>query len=615
MKKYFPPQNQSYTYLQNNRSNILGSLWSTFNLDFQTNLGAIRLSQKLVTNTTTTDDADLGRPSAFEYFDGRWWALCGTHCFKNSSEAITGTFADDTSTNFITTYDSDESDLAVFDTRLWSSAPGKLYSKVANGSGTGSWTNRTGAATLGGVIEKLGYFKKFNRLYFVNDEYEIGSVNEGNTISVTGDYSIDLGDTVGVITTFATNSDFVWIGTMQMSNNGGLGISGTIEQWDGISQQVSNSFDVEAGGVVAICVYNNIPYSVDTNGRILRYNGTSFDEIARLPINRIFLRGVTIDGETGGRFVHYNGFVPTKNNTLLIAVNNLNEDAGDTINENLASGIWELDLDTYNFTHRYSFTLQARGSSTITDFGQNRLVGIGALKLNPYATDSSNGQGTLLAGSTYYTNAGATTLSAIFLDSPASPNSDTEGQKRGYFVTTWFNSDEIQDKWIRLWSTFRRFLNSTDKITFKYRLNEEAPLEATITWTSTTTFTTTTDVTAYGPTASGFDGVTGGEVEGLQGLGSGSCTHISSITGSGTYTVTLDNPVTGAGGSVGAKVRFQKWIKLLPEITGQVNSFAQVSITSASNIRIQIKGVMEFTGDDEFYKMAIFSNEDIKINA
>jgi len=217
----------------------------------------------------------------------------------------------------------------------------------------------------------------------------------------------------------------------------------------------------------------------------------------------------------------------------------------------------------------------------------------------------------LLAGARVFTDA-SSTLNGIFIDSPAQPATNTEGQKRSYFVTTWFESEEIQDKWTRLWSTFRRFLSADDRIEYKYRINEEDPINATITWTSTTTFTTTTDVSAYGPTAEGFNGTTGGEVEVMQGTGSGSCTHISSISeAGGTYTVTLDTAVPNVSGT--AIARFQKWIKLFPAApAGQVNSYQQYNM-DASNTRIQIKGCLQFVTDDEFHKMVLASKEDIKI--
>lgn len=719
MKNFFPPQNQSYTYLQTNRSDDLGSLWSSFNLDFQTNLGTMRLAQKLVTNTTSSDDADLGLPVAFEFFYNNWWAICGTRIFKNSTGELTSAFTENTAgfsvgyadsqfdvtnpagTTFRYTWDgtgSDplitaltfpigasvwiantnmatanefptspatvtgsganyfeitnasgtvesnktlssngilavfggtlgtnfnfNSDLKLFDDQLWATTGDQLYSKSNNDaspSAQNSWELRDDLFSVTvdpSAPSILCYFEKTNRLYYKSSANEVSSIGTDYVVARSGDYYISLGTTIGYISSLVATSQYIWIGTNRKntaSSPSDSGLFGSVVQWDGFSAGTTNEYELNAAGVLAMTVYDDIPYVIDSEGRILKYTGTAFQEIARLPVNRILLknatRNPTSSDSTSGRFVHFNGFTSTKNNTLQVLINNLNEDATDSTSENIQSGIWELDLTTNNFTHRYSATLKPRSSSTVTDFGQNRVVNVGAIKQNTLMSDSTDGRSTLVAGFTYYTDA-SSTKSGIFIDSPASPSTDNEGQKRGYFVTTFFNSQEIQDKWSRLWVTFRRFLNSTDKIVFKYRLNEEDPIVATITWTSTTTFTTTTNVSAYGPTATGFNGTTGGEVEVLQGTGSGSCTHISSIINNGgTYTVTLDNPVTGVTGT--AKARFQKWIKMFPEINGQVLSYGQMPIGD-SNTRIQIKGVLEFTGDDEFHKFVLTSNEDIK---
>lgn len=614
MKYFFPPKNQNYTYLQTNRSDLVGSLWSSFNLDFQTNLGAMRLAQKLVINTTSTDDSDLGTPSAFEYWNTKWWAICDTTIFSSASIDVTSAFTEDAGTNAVKTYDFQQSDLGVFDNRLWSTSGGlspELFSRTAT-----TWTSRD---TLGAsALHKILYFRNQDRLYYMNTATTICSIDATNAVADPGaEFAIDLGANVVNMTTMVATSSFIFIGAVKGSNSSATeGTYGSIISWDGVGNETTE-YVLPVGGALAMVVLNDIPYAIDSEGRILKYLGYGFEEIGRLPVDRTLLIGATSNtgGSTNGRFVHFNGMVATKNNTLLVSIKNLNEDQQADFNENLPSGVWEFDLVTNNFTHKYSFGLKTIVSSTITDYGQNIISRVGALKVNPFATNSATtGRGGFLLGARIFTDA-TTTKSAIFVDSPSKMVTDTEGQKRGYFVTTWFNSDEIQDKWTRLWTTFRRLLNSTDKIIFKYRLNEEAPLDGiSITWTSTTTFTTATDVTAYGPTASGFNGTTGGEVEVMQGTGSGSCTHISNIAGpsGGLYTVTLDNVVTGASGT--AKVRFQKWIKLYPEITGQVNSYGSLSINN-SNIRIQIKGVMEWTGDDEFYKMAIWTNEDIKINA
>jgi len=705
MKNYFPPQNQNFRYLQTNRSNRLGSLWSSFNLDFQSKLGTLRLANKLVINTSSTDDADLGRPGAFAHWYTKWWAICGSGIFQTADELLTGGFTqfsnpygftigladsqfdvtnpsgttfrytwDGTGTDpgittltvpvgttvkisigsgfasgnegsftvtgsganyfevtnasgvvesdktigvsryiavttgtYTTSINPDVSDLKVFNGRLWLSTTYGLYS-LSFDNANEPWILRVkfGSATSS---HKLAYSRARQRLYFQTSAKTVGSIDTGDVVSnsASDDFTLEL-DSQNLsgrrITTLEAVGDNVIVGTQIENVNSIFGsqIRGSIIHWDGFSATYTE-YEIDAGACLAICSSGNDIYAIDSEARILKYSGYSYVEIGRLPVDRILLVDATTETIFGtspanGRFIHFNGMKPTKNNSLLFAINNLNSDAASSINENLPSGIWEFDLATNNFTHKYSFTLKTKNSATITDFGQNRILGIGALEINYIGYNSSLGRPTLMAGASYYTTA-SSTASAIFIDSPAKPDTDNEGQKRGYVVTSWFESNEITDNWTRLWATFRRFLNSADKIILKYRLDEEAPIEATITWTSTTTFTTTTDVSAYA----------GYEVEILQGAGSGSCNQITTVTfSSPNYTVTLDTAVTGVSGT--AKARFQKWIKL-GEISGQVLSYGSFPIT-LPNTRIQIKCCMEFTGDDEFHKIILVSNDDLK---
>jgi hypothetical protein len=269
----------------------------------------------------------------------------------------------------------------------------------------------------------------------------------------------------------------------------------------------------------------------------------------------------------------------------------------------MPSGVWELDLATNNFTHKHSPSLKTRASSTITDYGQNMIQYAGAIKINTLQPDSAAGRVTLLAGFNYYTD-NSTANSGIFIDSPAHPLTDLEGQKRGYFITTWFESSEITDNWNRIWATYRRFLDSADKIVIKYRLNDEAPSVAVpINWISTTAFTTDT------PTVN-VSNYAGYEVEILLGAGSGSSNQITTVTfSSPSYTVNFDTAIPN-GGSGSATARFQKWIKL-GEITGQVLSYGSFPI-SFTNTRIQFKVELQFTGDDEFHKMILVSSPDLQ---
>lgn len=695
MKQYFPKPNIGY--LQTNRSDELGSLWSSFNLDFQKNLGSMKLSDKLVTNTTSSDDADLGLPYAFEYYFNKWWSICGTRIFVNTSPEITTAFAEDTTaydignsttqfdvtntagTTYRYTYDGTGTNpvisettvpigatVKVFATNMASgnegtftvTGSGNNYFEVTNAGGVAETNKTIGSgyisvasttSTLGktytrrqsdlclfndylfsstatdlyrkgsehwyytytfndnGASHKLCYFKKTNRLYFLdyNNGYFVGSVDDQNVTTVSGTYSVIISSTVKDPVTIVSNSDHIWIGGMRRSGTNAESNSwtqATITQWDGISSQPTNEFIIDsASGIMAMTVKDDIPYAIDSEGRILKYTGYSFKEIGRLPIIRTLLKNTSTSSISIDRYIHPNGFIGTKDDTLLLSINNINYNNAGNITENIPSGIWEFDLTTGNFTHKYSPTLKAMGSSTVTDFGQNRILSAGALKLNTLQSNSTSGRSTILAGYSYYTDA-TTTKSGIFIDSPQDATTDNEGQKRGYFVTTWYESPEVESTWTKLWAIYKRFKNATDKIIFKYRLEEENPIEATITWTSTSTFTTTTNISDYA----------GYEAEIIQGTGSGACTNITSITElAGTYTVTIDTAITGVTGT--AKARFQKWKKIYPVASGTVKSYTEMPF-DATNVRIQIKGILEWTGDGEFSKFILMDDEDIISN-
>lgn len=686
MRNYLPSQ-QGTPYLQINRGDELGNVWSSFGLDFQSKLNTLRLAQKLVTNTTSSDDADLGLPTAFEYWYNQWWAICGTRIFKSSSGELTSAFSEETAVGYtiglattqfdITrpggntsryTYDGTGIDPAITATSIpigatviiaaenflagnngtfTVTASGTNYFEISNagGSAESNKTIGTGSITVTGgtygtsfvstgsdlsvafdklfatnntrlyyrnantnsdpwilvdtfssqyVPHKTLYFKKFDRFYYIASSISIRSLDSSLAVATSGSYTLDTGLSVGWLSGIVANSSYIWVYSLtdnSSSDNDSNKINGFISQWDGFSSQVSNEYPINAGGVLAMCVLNDVPYAIDTEGRILKYSGYSFDEIARLPIDRTLLANSTI--ATANRWVHFNGFVGTKNNTLLVMLNNLNGDNAGTITENMPSGIWELDLETRNFTHKYPITLKARSSSTITDYGQNRISAAGAIKINHLQSSSANGRSTIVAGATYYTDA-STTKSGIFIDSPSNATTDNEGQKRGYIVTTWSRAQDINETWQNTYITYRKFLSASDKIICKYRTTRSDPTEISITWVDTTHFTTSTDVS----------GKEGYEVEGIQGTGSGDCAHISSISvNAGTYTVTLESAFTGVTTGT-AKVRLQNWIKM-GEVT-DTGEFQKLAIETISP-RIQLKLYFEFTGNGEFHQSALIS--------
>jgi hypothetical protein len=578
------PNRQTKKVNQNNRSKILGDIWSSFNLDLQSNLGLIKVSPRLQINTSGVTNQGLS--VAFSTFNNKIFTIAGTRVFSNSAVDLTSVFTEDAGTGAITTYDPNYSDMQCFNGKLCTTGATKVMSYDGL-----TWTLR---ATIGSnTLHKLLWFVKFNRLYYFDGYCQIKSLDTSWAEATSGDYFIDLGSTgfdLGVQYTMCADSSDIWIGMMSppSATVGNSFSGGHILRWDGISAQITTDYKIKAKGCIALCKDDrNIMHAIDTNGALLQFTGSGFEEIGRLPLNRELL--VNANHIIYGQFIHPNGLQFTRNGTFIVLVNNLVDDSAGTIKENLFSGVWEFSKDT-GFVHRQSFSYNPLGSSTITDYGQNTVSAVGALTESDLPFSGATGKPTLLAGATIYTNASSTT-SGIFVDDPF----DTI-QKYGYFTTTWIQAQAIKDSYDKAILKYRQLLNSGDKIIAKYRLTEGTPTYFNMTWVNTTSFTTTTDISA----------MIGYEVEVLQGTGSGKCAHIISVVNnSGTFTVTLDETYTGVTTGT-AKARVQNWTKLLT-VSDQGSESHKATIGRAS-ARIQLKVCMQFTGEDELHELILINN-------
>ena len=604
MINQIPTPNTQYTYYQANTgdSSQSGNIWSSMNIDLETNKGVLRLGSRLIANTTRLTEANMTDiPISFTTFDGEIWAIAGGRIWSTADPFPSDGFSENTDAGSKTNYDDEDSDLDVFDGKLWASNADGWYTKTSKTSG---WTQTTDTPTAG----ITHYFRRTDRLYIVQLSDIINSIDGAGAYSTT-DFAISLTQaTDNEITCLASNTDSIWIGA---HNKKQTNRRASIFRWDGVSPQVSEIYRLKASRVLAMAVLDDIPYCIDNLGILSKFTGSSFEEVAKLPIANG--SGVN-DFSLENYMVQRNGMIVTENGTIQILARNILENSVDSTPENFPSGVWEYSKD-FGLYHKHGITYTPRDTTTITDYGQNRLFAVGALAIMDVADDTSSRNGRIIAGCEY------NTASSFLTDTPRNygifyDDYTNTCEKKGYFVTTWFQSTEIQDKWERLWIVYRQLLNSTDSIVCKYRLIEVSPVISAITWVNTTSFTTTVDITAYSPTALGFDGVIGGEVEFIQGVGSGACVHITNISeAGGTYTVTIDTPVTGATTTT-AIARFQKWIKLNPSdsATGTVVPFQQMAI-GASNPSIQLKVCMTFNGtNQELLKLALVSNEDITIS-
>lgn len=570
----------NYKWVKFNETDRFGNLFATMNVDLTSNRSKLRLSPRTI--ITTDDITDLGVPVAFKVFTDTnggvqyAWCIAGSYIFRmNLASGYQTAFAKDSATGSGSQYSSDTADMVNFGkTYLIATEQTDINLFTAS---SGQWTESSGDVLTSGTPHMLCVFG--TRVYVTDEGTKVKSFlpSDINTIATSGSNFLNLankGFNATTITFLRPTSTRIWVGTLNQSEEGCQ-----IFAWDGSTATDPNEvYDIkDASGILAGVIRDDVPWVIDNLGRLLYFNGGAFIEAknGRLPIARgKFLKNPL--SSVNDRWIHPNG-MDLVDGKINILINNEYEDNGATIEESIPSGIWEYDDET-GWYHKMSLSLY---TSSVSDFGQNRVSRVGAIYANRNAASASTTNGSILMGAQIYSDA-TTTKEIIAIDD----RNDTV-QKAGYFITTKIYSPRVEEYWQKLYIRFRQLLNSTDSITLRYRTTEESPTEATITWTSTTTFTTTTNISAY----SGY------EVEVLQGKGSGLTAKITNVSESGgTYTATVDTTFTGASSGT-AKARFQKWITL-GTYNKQTQSFIDFGLGFVSTW-IQFKVCLVFTGKDE----------------
>lgn len=171
-------------------------------------------------------------------------------------------------------------------------------------------------------------------------------------------------------------------------------------------------------------------------------------------------------------------------------------------------------------------------------------------------------------------------------------------EARGYFITPKIFSENVTDKFNLLTLKFSPFSSDIDKIILKYRTYDDmqqfidissTPGKGSITWTSTTTFTTVDTNWA--------NAVVGNEVEVLRGGGAGLLAHITVISlNAGTYTVTLDDSYVDYVTGDLARAVFRNWIKIATisyASTDALNYYysAQLGVTGKFiQVKVELRG-------------------------
>lgn len=573
---------------QKNDSDMNGTLWATTGIDLSENEGKVRLGKRTILATGTVDDVDMNNyPVTFKTFTDNVasynWTIMGGYIWKGFTQG-TQTATKDIHGSQAPGIDSAISDMEIFNSELYHSGNSADVYYI-----TSSSVNWIAAAGLGTNGNSLSFTVFQNRLY-AGGGTQVKSMDSSHSVATSGAFTVTVSDPNLTITFIRAGANRIWIGTIN-TNNG----KGYIYDWDGTATQVTKGYRLESAGALACVIKDDIPYVMDNNGKLLVWNGGTFTELARLNRRTNKLLNATSSIVTN-RFVHKNGMSLIQGR-INILIKGTNTDG--TIEETIPSGIWEYTQDKGLYCKHTFGTAKIEG--TIQDYGQVNIKNVGALA----EFNSSNNNG-FFAGISYFSDA-TTVKAGIFY------NDFTDVlQKAGSLITTkqyaidQEGNPSVQNVWQNIYILYKKLLDSADKIVVKYRTTEVEPVQATITWVSTNSFSvpnSSVDISQYWTLG------TGGEVDILNGIGAGKPSHIINANlVAGIWTVIVDETYTGATGT--AKARFQLWKKLgvityLNATPGGV-TYDQEGMGDVSNW-VQFKLWMLFTGRDEIEKLLIIN--------
>jgi len=534
------PNQQTSTWVQPNKGELLGSLWASWNLDLLSNPGKIRISPKTIPTLIPLDSgvgAITDTPFAFvqSVAEGskKWYALCGREIYS----LITGTW---TLMSTGATGNVYSSDICDFNNGLVFSL-GASVSYLKN-----TWTHTWNSITLlsgagyGGLSHPV--CNGFNNLLLIGNGNNIVSVDVSDNVNAT---AVILPTTYWVEWIKSSSTEY-WIGTKNA-----LGGEAKVFFWDGYSENYNYAYNIPSqfcfSGVIG---RDGVPYVTNAYGQLLRFNGSAFVEVGKLPVanfKQYQLAGATPISSDGFAPIHRNGMAVVEDEILILVNSGLNS-TNSKLLENQLSGIWCYSEDN-GLYHRFSIT--KNDGAHAYDYGSPEINIAGALFPLP------KNDGSFYAGASVYSNLSGTgainTLSTL-------DTTDTTA-KMGYFITTQFYTQEVQENWQKVALLLKPLLSASDYITIKYRAMGLDPLGRTMkkyddlaaqavitgTWDSTASFTVTS--------TTGLN--IGDEIEILSGIGSGLSTSITNIVGT---TITIESAFAAATGTF--TFRNEGWTKI-----------------------------------------------------
>ena len=594
-----------------------GVLWKTRNVDLDKREGKVMLSRRMERIEDTADFTGDAPYTAFIRTDAdcedRYWGLRLREGLAKTDSSATPLPSDSWDTDAIASTPTTPVDFTIHgnDSRN-DSGRNKLFVTtdsgdiaVLNDSGNSAWTASWWITKQAQVkMDTTVLFRPIEYFPFVKKTI-VGSGNLIHTISRPSDTQNDTVSNSRLVIPKGLNAHHIfttgnraWITTH--NKNGGMG---KIVEWDGSAENYNEIHSAHGIAALSGVDYYGTPIVLNDRGKFLEFGGASFQPMVRNEQEIAFPMGEgssLVSGEDTSMYVAVKprGMTVGEDGLIYINVDQITS-SNQPKGERFEAGIWCLNPLSGRL---YNKTALGRWGDS-TDYGQGSLNAPGGLYWVPSSVTSRN----LLVGGSILSTATGTPTTGIWLQEPETSTTST----RGYIITQFIPATEIKDTWDSIWAKFKRFMTSGSQILLKARgtrslfLANRRPLSATITWTSTTTFTLTL--------ASGDDSLAvGDEVEVLNGVNGGYTAHITTISGNhaAVQTITIDETMpTGSSTSI---ARFERWKKLqvISNTTKYEDSVPCGIQSSFVQLKCELRGL---ANEQELSEFVVNFNENLNI--
>jgi hypothetical protein len=536
--------NETKRISQFNKGNLLGTLSATKNIDLN-NEGIITLAQRTryIGQTSSGNFTDIlsivygnfqSTTTTFQY-----WLISSGGVFTCSEDLAS--FAADALAS--TPTPGFGGDGCAWNGNLYVSKASRI-SKLAAGTWTASWSSADFTTTTASFPHPI--------------EPNVTNANllagDGNLLK-----KVIADGTISTAITLPTGYKIIWIRRGVNVNYIGLeaisGGRGAVAVWDGLDTTLEANTIIGVNTRSPLCGVmddEGVLNIMTVDGRLMRFNGSGFSDEAQLPVfSEYRLRRNWGASSAPNSKVSQRGMCVIRGK-IHVSVDNSTNDTPVYMPQ-FPGGVWVYDRANKAFYNRFT----PSNANTVTDFGQfagTKMTSAIFPIVEDYLTEPTAAVGGVLLTGARVSGATAATTYRVAI-------SVTTGENRGQFETCRVEALDVTQGVPALWCKFQGVETSSDKIVFKYRTRSRIPLilSTSQVWTSSTVFTTTdTDMASV---------EVGDEIMVLFGNGAGSTAHITTIVNNaGTYTVTVDEAITGISATNEGWIMVNNWKKVGTQI-------------------------------------------------